>query len=286
MERWFFDYCSSKKSCNHFLQRQWLVKVPPFKMAKYSERFNQRRRSSVLSYDPSSSVIGQYREELASLAQSQAQKTSKKDVPSFQRLRNFVIRGGDWLLLAILGVSMAMFSYMLEGLIKYFYHRRDELLEAVDSNFWLKFVIWTIFPVILIVIAMVIVRVLAPQAAGSGVSEMKVILRGVVLKEYLSFPTLVAKVLSLPLVIGSGLPLGKDVSTFVRKVACFEWQVSHYFRVPVFTSLPSWRAFWSNFVARLTMTPNLSRSWPLLVLLASLQVSMLTLSLYLHFLCQ
>jgi chloride channel 2 len=164
-----------------------------------------------MSYDPSSSVFGQYREDLANLAQSQEKKKQKKDAPSFQRLRTFVTRGGDWFLLGILGITMALFAYIIEGMIKYCYHRRDEMLGSV-SNFWLKFFIWIIFPLVLMTIAMVIVRVLSPQAAGSGVAEMKVILRGVVLKEYLSFPTLVAKVLSLPLVIGSGLPLGKDVS--------------------------------------------------------------------------
>ena len=174
------------------------------------------RRSSVLSYDPSSSVFGQYREELACLAKEHASKKETSNDPSFQRLRNFVVRGGDWFLLAILGVTMAIFSYLLESIIRYGYARREEFLEAV-SGFWFEFVVWIAFPVILIAVAMIIVRLLSPLAAGSGVSEMKVILRGVVLKEYLSFPTLVAKVLSLPLVIASGLPLGKDVSSLLSR---------------------------------------------------------------------
>lgn len=43
---------------------------------------------------------------------------------------------------------------------------------------------------------------------------MKTILRGVTLKNYLTFKTLVAKVIGLTLVLGSGMPLGKEVSTF------------------------------------------------------------------------
>lgn len=42
---------------------------------------------------------------------------------------------------------------------------------------------------------------------------MKTILRGVTLKNYLTFKTLVAKVIGLTLVLGSGMPLGKEVST-------------------------------------------------------------------------
>lgn len=47
---------------------------------------------------------------------------------------------------------------------------------------------------------------------GSGIPEMKTILRGVALKEYLTFKTLVAKVIGLTATLGSGMPLGKEVS--------------------------------------------------------------------------
>lgn len=47
---------------------------------------------------------------------------------------------------------------------------------------------------------------------GSGIPEMKTILRGVVLKEYLTFKTFVAKVIGLTCALGSGMPLGKEVT--------------------------------------------------------------------------
>ena len=40
---------------------------------------------------------------------------------------------------------------------------------------------------------------------------MKTILRGVVLKEYLTFRILVAKTVGLTATLGSGMPLGKEV---------------------------------------------------------------------------
>ena len=40
---------------------------------------------------------------------------------------------------------------------------------------------------------------------------MKTVLRGVVLKEYLTFRTLVAKVVGLTATLGAGMPLGKEV---------------------------------------------------------------------------
>lgn len=43
---------------------------------------------------------------------------------------------------------------------------------------------------------------------------MKTVLRGVVLKEYLSFRTLISKVVGLTSSLGSGLPIGKEASVF------------------------------------------------------------------------
>lgn len=41
---------------------------------------------------------------------------------------------------------------------------------------------------------------------------MKTILRGVALKEFLTLRTLIAKVVGVTATLGSGLPLGKEVS--------------------------------------------------------------------------
>ncbi|KAF8375854.1 hypothetical protein PRIPAC_82283, partial [Pristionchus pacificus] len=53
-------------------------------------------------------------------------------------------------------------------------------------------------------------RVIAPQAIGSGIPEIKTIFRGVILKEYLTIRTMIAKFIGLTLTIGAGLPLGKE----------------------------------------------------------------------------
>ncbi|PNJ51838.1 CLCN1 isoform 4, partial [Pongo abelii] len=51
---------------------------------------------------------------------------------------------------------------------------------------------------------------ISPQAVGSGIPEMKTILRGVVLKEYLTMKAFVAKVVALTAGLGSGIPVGKE----------------------------------------------------------------------------
>uniref|UniRef100_G3TVC7 Chloride voltage-gated channel 1 n=1 Tax=Loxodonta africana TaxID=9785 RepID=G3TVC7_LOXAF len=53
-------------------------------------------------------------------------------------------------------------------------------------------------------------HLISPQAVGSGIPEMKTILRGVVLKEYLTIKAFVAKVVALTAGLGSGIPVGKE----------------------------------------------------------------------------
>ena len=65
-------------------------------------------------------------------------------------------------------------------------------------------------PICLVLFSAGFVHVVAPQAIGSGIPEMKTILRGVVLKEYLTAKTLVAKMVGLTATLGSGMPLGKE----------------------------------------------------------------------------
>lgn len=55
-----------------------------------------------------------------------------------------------------------------------------------------------------------LVRAFAPYAAGSGISEIKCILGGFIIKGFLSFATTAIKAITLPLTIASGLSVGKE----------------------------------------------------------------------------
>jgi H+/Cl- antiporter ClcA len=67
---------------------------------------------------------------------------------------------------------------------------------------------------------------LCVRVSGSGIPEMKTILRGVVLKEYLTFNTLVAKVVGLVSALGSTLPFGKEVREELCLLFQAEWHSS------------------------------------------------------------
>ncbi|XP_011297399.1 chloride channel protein 2 isoform X2 [Fopius arisanus] len=118
--------------------------------------------------------------------------------------------GEDWVFLALLGVIMAFISYAMDRGISLCNNARIWLYQDLTSHPALQYLAWVSLPVCLILFSAGFVHIVAPQSIGSGIPEMKTILRGVALKEYLTFRTLVAKVIGLTATLGSGLPLGKE----------------------------------------------------------------------------
>lgn len=67
-------------------------------------------------------------------------------------------------------------------------------------------------------------------STGSGIPELKTILRGVVLKEYLTLKAFIAKVIGLTAGLGSGMPVGKEVkkNTLFTSLLSVLLCISHY----------------------------------------------------------
>ncbi|XP_051166762.1 chloride channel protein 2 isoform X1 [Leptopilina boulardi] len=118
--------------------------------------------------------------------------------------------GEDWVFLALLGVIMALISYVMDRGISMCNNARIWLFGELTTHPALQYIAWVSLPMCLTLFSAGFVHIVAPQSIGSGIPEMKTILRGVALKEYLTFRTLVAKVIGLTATLGSGLPLGKE----------------------------------------------------------------------------
>lgn len=118
--------------------------------------------------------------------------------------------------------------------------------RALHPNVPLQYAVWVAFPLGLILFAASFCHFVSPQAvgegrrhgkiclcpspfscsiclrvlfipalvlfSGSGIPELKTIMRGVVLKEYLTLKAFVAKVVALTAGLGSGMPVGKEVN--------------------------------------------------------------------------
>ncbi|TCD65613.1 glycerol ethanol, ferric requiring protein [Steccherinum ochraceum] len=73
-----------------------------------------------------------------------------------------------------------------------------------------RYIVYVLFAATFSFMAAHLVKKLAKYAAGSGISEIKCIIAGFTMKGFLGFSTLAIKSLSLPLVIASGLSVGKE----------------------------------------------------------------------------
>ncbi|KAH6586293.1 hypothetical protein BASA50_000757 [Batrachochytrium salamandrivorans] len=74
----------------------------------------------------------------------------------------------------------------------------------------LEYFFYVLTAIIFAVSSAVLVKNYAPYAAGSGIPEVKTILGGFVIRNFLSFWTLVVKCIGLVLAVASGLSLGKE----------------------------------------------------------------------------
>ena len=97
------------------------------------------------------------------------------------------------------------------------------------SNIWpVNFFLYFVFSIIFSFTAATLVKSFAPYAAGSGISEIKCIIAGFVMKGFLGFWTLLIKSIALPLTIASGLSVGKE-GTSVHYAVCTGNVISRYF---------------------------------------------------------
>ncbi|KAM8902624.1 chloride channel protein 2-like isoform 13-T13 [Spinachia spinachia] len=178
-----------------------------------------------LMYGRYTQELGVYaKEEAARLRESGHQRSRPLDLLEYDkgrcakcrictvRCQKFLISrvGEDWIFLILLGLLMALVSWMMDFCIAICLQAQKWMYGGLDSNVFLQYLAWVTYPVVLITFSAGFTQILAPQAVGSGIPEMKTILRGVVLKEYLTFKTFVAKVIGLTCALGSGMPLGKE----------------------------------------------------------------------------
>lgn len=122
------------------------------------------------------------------------------------------------------------------------------MYRALHPSVPMQYLAWVTYPLALILFAAIFCHLVSPQAvgegrrlgkicfclsrssysvclrvlfspallfSGSGIPELKTIMRGVVLKEYLTLKAFVAKVVGLTAGLGSGMPVGKEVNIAV-----------------------------------------------------------------------
>jgi len=212
-----------------------MLEVPEFVAAPDTDAMGENEDESAMGYQQTL-MYGRYSRSLGDQIREQAkreklvEKRRKKETrrrkeelrgrTEFSRKGSQIITyiwkhtfakiGEDWVFLAALGIIMALVSFAMDYTINICNQARLWLVTDLASNIGLQYLAWVSLPVFLVLFSAGFVHVVAPQAIGSGIPEMKTILRGVVLKEYLTFRTLIAKAVGLTATLGSGMPLGKE----------------------------------------------------------------------------
>ncbi|NXG60312.1 CLCN1 protein, partial [Hemiprocne comata] len=129
-----------------------------------------------------------------------------------RRIQKYVTKelGEDWIFLVLLGLVMALVSWGMDYASAKSLQAYKWMYRELHPNVPLQYMVWVTYPLALILFAAIFCHLVSPQAVGSGIPELKTIMRGVVLKEYLTLKAFVAKVVGLTAGLGSGMPVGKE----------------------------------------------------------------------------
>nr|pir hypothetical protein T06F4.2 - Caenorhabditis elegans [Caenorhabditis elegans] len=123
----------------------------------------------------------------------------------------------DWMFLALLGVAVAFISILVDMMVFSFQEIQRKTVSIYniygsDQSYLLwgcGLLGWCGYMIGLVAASACFVHYVAPQAIGSGIPEMKTIIRGVILVDYLTLKTLVSKIFGVAMALGSGVPIGK-----------------------------------------------------------------------------
>ncbi|XP_064385075.1 chloride channel protein 2-like [Halichondria panicea] len=116
----------------------------------------------------------------------------------------------DWVFIFVLGILMAGLSFGLDYIISKILTAQHILsLQLVESPF-VQYLFWVSFSLVFILFSVSVVQAISTHAIGSGIPEMKTILRGIRIPGYLNIKTFISKSIGLTAAVGAGLPIGKE----------------------------------------------------------------------------
>ncbi|XP_053546227.1 chloride channel protein ClC-Kb-like [Bombina bombina] len=144
---------------------------------------------------------------------------SRRNIKVFlECIKNVLFRvGDDWYFLFALGVIMALISFTMDFTVSRMLNAHRWLQQELGDNTLLRYLSWTVYPIALVAFSTGFAQSITPHSGGSGIPELKTILTGVILEEYLTIKNFGAKVVGLTctLAAGSTVFLGK-VGPFVH----------------------------------------------------------------------
>ncbi|XP_062396095.1 chloride channel K [Sardina pilchardus] len=125
--------------------------------------------------------------------------------------------GLHWLSYVALGILTALLSFCMNLTVAKLLRAHQWLSSRLEGHAVLQFLCWTLYPASLCALSSSFSHSICPYSAGSGIPEVRCMLAGVELPDYLSLSHLFAKLVGLTcsLAAGSTVFLGK-VGPFVH----------------------------------------------------------------------
>lgn len=166
-----------------------------------------------------------------------------------RKLRDSYDAGQAWIVVTLVGAAIGLNAAFLNIVTEWlsdvklgycttaFYLNEDFCCWGADTcdewhrwtALWpVNYVLYLAFSIIFALTSASLVKAYAPYAAGSGISEIKCIIAGFVMKGFLGFWTLLIKSICLPLAIASGLSVGKEGPS-VHYAVCTGNVISRFF---------------------------------------------------------
>ncbi|XP_069502143.1 chloride channel protein ClC-Kb-like isoform X2 [Ambystoma mexicanum] len=175
-----------------------------------------RRLASKAESEMTEGDYNYYSKESEPLGKRVGQRLLRVLKPVGLSIRKQIVKfGEDWIFLFLLGISMATISFSVDVIISKFQRGNLWVYDALESYRYLQYFSWVLYHVLLMMVSAGVAKYISPQAAGSGIPELKVTLRGVVLEEFFTFKTFVAKY------IGVVCTLAASSTIFLGKVGPF-----------------------------------------------------------------
>uniref|UniRef100_A0A3Q3XH40 Uncharacterized protein n=1 Tax=Mola mola TaxID=94237 RepID=A0A3Q3XH40_MOLML len=125
--------------------------------------------------------------------------------------------GMEWYGFAALGILTAILSFLMDFSVTKLLRAHQWLYMKLDGHILLQFFCWTLYPACLCAVAASFSHNICPSSTGSGIPEVRTMLAGITMPDYLSLTNLFTKFLGLTctLAAGSTVFLGK-VGPFVH----------------------------------------------------------------------
>jgi len=174
-------------------------------------QINRRRRKSIVKQDQ---TLDYFRDR-------RPNKYSGIRKPITNEQNVFKMRWKTVFLLWLVGAMTGCVHKGVKNAETLIFDLRKSLMSTVHDNYGyvVAFLVWCSFSIGLMLISLYITRIVSPVAAGSGIPQLKTILTGSRISGYLSFRTLVAKIIGLVIAVGSGMYIGQE-GPFVHIASC------------------------------------------------------------------